>query len=401
MSGRSEHDATLTGLALRAMHVALLFFVVAGLMRWANPAHAQAPGAAAGSPSVPPAARTSTPPEPAAEARPADKEGPPGPQPHVALLLPLESTSLGSVAAVFRDGWQTAMDADGKRAPPLRVYATQDDQGALLMKAREAIAQGASLVVGGLTRDGARLLGEQGRWDIAILALNHPNEEAPLPDRFHFITLSIDNEARVAALAAFEDGWRSALIAGTATPLSRRVADAFEREWLRVGGTVVRRAVFNGSAQDAASLRPKTADVDADVVFYALDASEARTARPYLPMVRAAYGTSLLTDLRSDPVSNVDLAGTRFVEMPWFVQPDHPAVAIYARPNRPIGYEMEKLYALGIDAYRVATNLLKPVARRDPVIDGVTGRLEIPQKSVAIVRQPLNVEYADGRLVVR
>lgn len=322
-----------------------------------------------------------------------------GPEPHIALLLPLDSAGLASVASHLRDGWKVAADYEGKLAAPYQVYPLKDDDASLAPAAKAAIKAGAVIVVAGLTRDGARRLAHEGNWGVPILALNLPQDVTALPESFLYLSLAVDLEARDAAFAAFNDGLRSALVVTTQTPLSLRVADAFEREWSRVGGALTKRVSFNGSAASAAGLKAKTADLTPDLLFYALDAGEARVARPYLPNVRLAYGTSLMSDLRSDVVSNLDVAGTRFVEMPWFVQPDHPAVAVYARPKRGVGYEHEKLYALGIDAYRVAVNLLKPRAKREAVIDGVTGKLEVLGN--AVQRQPLWVEYVDGKLSLR
>jgi uncharacterized protein len=358
-------------------------------------------------PSAPPVVPPPT--APTATSDPVDRPAPPATppttpsvepkSPHVALVLPLETTALASVAAAIRDGWMVAADVDGRRAAPFKLYAVADEQAALVEGAKKAIAAGAVLVVGGITRDGTRTLAQHGRWGVTLLALNHPPENERWAEGLHYITLAIDLEGRQAASQAFLEGLRSVVIVATPTPLSRRIAEAFEREWVRVGGSIAKSTVFNGSPQGAATLKTQTLETTPDFIFYAVDAREARAARPYLPSVRMAFGTSLLSDFRADPLTNLDLAGTRFVEMPWFVQPDHPAVATYARPARPIGYELEKLFALGIDAYRATVNLLKPIARREATLDGVTGRLDFT--GAAITRTPLTVEYVDGRMALR
>ncbi|MFO1204508.1 MAG: hypothetical protein U1E63_01990 [Burkholderiales bacterium] len=45
------------------------------------------------------------------------------------------------------------------------------------------------------------------------------------------------------------------------------------------------------------------------------------------------YGTSQLYATRGDSMANADLEGARFLDMPWMVQPDPPAVMIYPRPS--------------------------------------------------------------------
>jgi len=58
------------------------------------------------------------------------------------------------------------------------------------------------------------------------------------------------------------------------------------------------------------------------------------------------------------------------------VQPDHPAVMIYPVPNSPMGVEQERLYALGIDAYRLSGMLLQ-ADLKSLTLDGVTGRIAL------------------------
>jgi len=70
----------------------------------------------------------------------------------------------------------------------------------------------------------------------------------------------------------------------------------------------------------------------------------------------------------------VDLQGLRYVEMPWFVQPDHPAVMVYPQP-RTMSVEEERLYAFGIDAFRIAGELTR--SERHFPIDGVTGKITL------------------------
>jgi hypothetical protein len=64
--------------------------------------------------------------------------------------------------------------------------------------------------------------------------------------------------------------------------------------------------------------------------------------------------------------------------LPWQVQRDHPAVMVYPRPLQTgVGSaDMARLYALGIDAFRVAREIGRhPVGRFH--LDGVTGKLTI------------------------
>jgi uncharacterized protein len=118
--------------------------------------------------------------------------------------------------------------------------------------------------------------------------------------------------------------------------------------------------------------------------------------RPFVPGGLATYATSLSVNPRADPVVNLDLQGLRYVDMPWFVQPDHPAVMAYPQPKSPLSVDQERLYAFGIDAYRLVVLLLRGEARRGP-LDGVTGRITLEGNT--FVRTLVPVEIDSGRVV--
>jgi outer membrane PBP1 activator LpoA protein len=87
----------------------------------------------------------------------------------------------------------------------------------------------------------------------------------------------------------------------------------------------------------------------------------------------------------------------RFFDMPWLLQPDHPAVMIYPRPASPLAPELERLYALGIDAYRLLDVLLDGSVAKALPLDGVTGKLTLEghqfqrEATPAVMRQGLGV----------
>jgi outer membrane PBP1 activator LpoA protein len=84
--------------------------------------------------------------------------------------------------------------------------------------------------------------------------------------------------------------------------------------------------------------------------------------------------------------------------MPWQVQPDHPAVMVYPRQAE-LNVELQKLYALGIDALRLGLVLLAGETRVD--LDGVTGLLRLDlTRDARVDRLPLLAEYRDGVLGV-
>jgi outer membrane PBP1 activator LpoA protein len=95
-----------------------------------------------------------------------------------------------------------------------------------------------------------------------------------------------------------------------------------------------------------------------------------------------------------------ELNGIRLLDIPWQLQSDHPAVMVYPRPvalsDQRRSADIERLYALGIDAYRVAREIA--LKRTSFELDGVTGklrvRLDMPAPSFERTEQ--QAIYRDG-----
>ena len=315
---------------------------------------------------------------------------------HIALILPMASPALGQLADAVRQGFMAGAQAGGKDATPVNVTSIENEGPALLDACRNSQAAGAVLVVAALTRDAATALAKSDCPRQPVLALNDPQAEAPeIPGNFYTVSLSLEAEARQVALLAVADGGHSAAVITSGSPLAKRVQEAFEREWTRDAGQIAGRLTFTGTADDAPLVRDRMASVRADVVFMALDPPEARMVRPYISGMLPLYGTSMSVNPRAEAIVNLDLQGMRYVEMPWFVQPDHPAVMVYPVPHG-MSVEQERLYAFGIDAYRISQQLLR--GDKGAPLDGVTGKITLePPTHFARALTPAEVD--GGRVI--
>lgn len=315
---------------------------------------------------------------------------------HIALILPASSPALGRLAEAVRLGFAAAAEAAGKEGLPVVMTAIDSETTALPGACAAAQAAGAAIVVAGITRDGASALAKSDCARRPVLALNEP-QAAPseLPPNLYTVSLSLENEARQAALLATDsNSGNSAVVIAGASPLARRVQEAFEREWTHDAGQIAARIVFTGGPDDAPLVRERLAGVRADLVFMALDQPEARMVRPYISGMLPLYATSMSVNPRAEAVVNVDLQGLRYVEMPWFVLPDHPAVMVYPQP-RNMSVEEERLYAFGIDAFRIAAELIRP--ERHFPIDGVTGKITLEGSQFS---RALTASEVDGGRVI-
>ena len=342
----------------------------------------------------------------------ADKEAPCTPNPpivaHIALFLPLSNKTFATVAEAVKVGFTTAATTDGAAAPAYRVYAVENEGDSLAAAYHKAAAEGAVVAVAALTRDGATRIAKEGG-SLPTLALNAPAADVGTPKLFYYLSLSVDAEARQAAQLAVTDGFTSAIVVASNAALAKRVRESFEREFLKLGRDIKATVTLSGDAQDSTRVRQGTErirlDPATDMIFLALDVKSARSLRPYLPSGIPVYATSMAFDSRAGHVANLDMESVRLLEMPWSVQPDHPAVMIYAKPDQNFSAEQERLYALGVDAWRVASMLATippPTAqnrleRQLAPIDGVTGKLSFDMTTRQFTRTLTAIELRNGK----
>ncbi len=296
--------------------------------------------------------------------------------PHIALLLPLHSAPFASVASAVRQGFLAAADLDRSSNPeslPVRVYACADESKDIVALYQQALGRGARAVVGPLTRNGTSTLAAIPDIPVPTLALNNIEK---LPSRqLYFFGMEAEAEARSVAQLARRQGLHQAIVITANAQLAQRLQFAFEEEWHSSGGVILREIPFSPNPADFADL----AATPGTMLVLAADAEQARVIRPFLPNSMPIYSTSQIFTSNSDTLTNYDLDGIRFVDMPWLLQPDHPAVMIYPRANSPLPAELERFYALGIDAFRLIQLLLAGnvnVAAALP-FDGMSGRIQL------------------------
>jgi outer membrane PBP1 activator LpoA protein len=327
--------------------------------------------------------------------------------PAIALVLPNQQGIFAASAEAVRQGFFAAHKVSGSSATiqVIEVGDNVEQVGSALAAARD---RGVRVAVGPLRRDEVNAIVEGGRAVLPLVTLNFPDRDAGAPSTMIAFSLSAEAEAdRVVqiALASFinlrpgvSTGARVMVLAG-AGALERRVAQAYINA-LRAAGEVSATVEATPAALSQLGRQFETGNYDA--VFLALGAREASLVRPRIPRGISVFGTSLLNvgDPAGSPVASAlafDLEGVRFVDMPWLLQPDHPAVMVYPPPGRAMTLETARLYALGIDAFRIAQVWMKGELRFE--VDGVTGRLRVDRaQSVRVERIPTAAIYRNGTI---
>lgn len=323
----------------------------------------------------------------------------------IALLLPTRSENLATAAQALRAGVMAGHEREGDNVT-IDLIET-DDVVPDILSAYHAATNEYDLIIGPMARSAVTALAQNKEASKPTLLLGQP-ESTSLPANLLAIGLSMEDEARQLALLA--TGSKSAgkcLILSTNATWQRRAARAFANQ-MSAQDTTVLELVSSGGYLSASSVKQLKSRLQTDkpnVIFIALDADQTRQIRPLLPADIRLYGSSQLnigkTNLQETEIAEVNALpeGMHILDLPWQLQPDHSAVMIYPRLVPEHSADLERLYALGIDAYRIAREIgLNRQSRFK--LDGVTGRLSIQfgQGVSRFERQETAAVYRGGNL---
>ena len=315
--------------------------------------------------------------------------------PHIALLLPLDAPPFVKHAEAVRNGFLAAAKVQGRGALPLRIYPVSDDERVIVENYRRALENGARLIVGPLTRSGVSAVVESALVMVPTIALNVPDRRTAPQRDLYVLSLHAEAEARQVAQLAYQEGHQNAITLYADTPLFKRIHQAFVLEFTRLGGKHVAEIPFSADQSELARIRQAVGLGVADMAFLALDFQRARQARPYLRTL-PPYATSHVYPGNTSPLAGFDLANVRFLDMPWLLQPEHPAVMIYPRlDHRDV--DLDRFYALGIDAFRVSQEILS--GKTNVALDGVIGRLTLGADRY-FERGLTAAQFSDGKLKI-
>jgi hypothetical protein len=321
----------------------------------------------------------------------------------VALVLPSQTTPFARAAETVRQGFFAA-HAVSAQDVSIQVIEIDDRPEQVLRAMSAARERGARVMVGPLTRTqvNAALSTDAG---LPVITLAQPDSDVLAAPTLLAFGLSVEQEARAVVRAALDAHApppgaptrltpRFVLLAGDG-PLARRASVAFQAALREAGERVVVLPVAQ-RYDTLQALGDKVFRAEPEAVFLALDARQAAMVRPRLSHALPLYATSLVNLGGAEgALLAPELEGVRFVDAPWLLEPDHPAVMVFARPAAPLSAELNRLYALGIDAYRLAIEWVS--GRQAFTLDGVTGALRVDRAAGARVeRTPSFAVFRQG-----
>ena len=327
----------------------------------------------------------------------------------IAVLLPPPNGEYRRATAAILAGLKAAQNRDGSGLS-LDLFPVDERFDSLANAYQDITSRGYAFAIGPLVKSSVSQLTELPNLAVPTLALNWPESDRPAPGNTVFFGLPIESDAVFVARSAFADVSAlstrrplKACIVTNTSPLARRAASAFAESWKEQGAQVVDQ--IETDSKLSGEMRSLVGSVDADVYFVASTIETARAVKTSLPKDAQLYGPSILStgitasNLNQSAQNRTpELDGYKVTDLPWLIQTDHPAVMAYPRQSTLSHQELQRLYALGIDAFRCAKELISGNNSFD--LDGVTGRLKFDRSVDArIQRSPVLAEYRSGLLV--
>ena len=340
----------------------------------------------------------------------------------IAVLLPTTGKLSSAVSAIL-DGFMAAhyeLKNKGEQVPTLRFYDTNSADVQLLYE--QAQFDGAELVIGPLEKENIVKLMELGHLPIPVLALNTIDSNVYPPANLYQFGLGVEDEAEQAAVKAWRDGHRRALIITPNTFWGDRATDAFKFTWIGLGGELTydyrfednndySKVISKALQLDESHVRSREMysivghiefeprrRQDIDMIFLAAQAKQARQVKPTLAFHYAGdipvYGTSHIYSGKPNTKLDQDMDGTRFSTLPWFFdQQSNEKKAIKRFANN--SANLQPLYALGVDSFHLYPRLKQLETIKQAHFYGKTGQLRLDEQRV-IRRKQVWARFSRG-----
>ena len=349
----------------------------------------------------------------------------------IGLLLPLTG-QYKKYAIAVRDGFLAAWYLDRQEKADIEIYNANSSN--IIEIYQKALNDGVDYIVGPLEKEATNQLYGNTNASIKILALNRQdlkNDQIGNKNLFQF-GLSPEDEAGQVAEIAISDGHKRALVLTPDTLLGNRLADAFVKHLLELGGEVSRHTRFINNTTDFSSpvkellnidkseqraqdlrnkLKIKIHNIerrrqDADFIFIAAIPEDARQLIPQLRFHYAdnlpVYSTSHIFTGIIDSAKDIDLNDVIFIDMPWILDTKRQLSIIQDALNRKWSQEKSgyrRQYALGIDAYNLIPNINRLNHEEDSFMIGETGDLTIVRDNI-IKRNLRKAKFIEGKPVL-
>ncbi len=333
----------------------------------------------------------------------------------VAVLLP-STGPFAEPAIAVRDGLLTAFYSDTyPERPILRFYDVAADGSNAVVTLQQAVAEGAQLIVGPLSKNAVTAVARSDALPVPVLALNQAElaDTVPLPTNLYQFGLPPEAEARQAAERAWIEGHTRALILVPDGLWGSRIATSFRERWEALGGIVLEQQSYDSTKNDYSNPIKALFDLnesetrrtnlrrtlgteikfeprrrqDVDVLFLGAFPRQARQIRPQLKFHHArdvpVIATSHIFTGKVDRAADRDMDDLLFGDTPWTLGVERATVIQRTQIAKawPEAQErFSRLYAMGFDAYRLIPYLEWLQTYPEERYEGETGQISIDER---------------------
>ncbi len=315
----------------------------------------------------------------------------------LAILLP-SGGRFGTAATAVQDGIQAArrLDTSGQQ-PAIQLLDSGNPERARDIHAR-AIKEGATHVIGPLQKEAVDRLASGPALAVPTLALNQTTQETRGAANLFQFSLSPENEAAEAASKAAAMGRKRALILYPSGAWGERLASAFRDQWQRLGGQIAGQSVYDPAARRHDKTLSKLVEgANADVLFLVATQEMAYQVYPQISLVDSSLTVIATSHVYSGAFQGAQdkvLAGLYFVDIPWMLDTEGEGPLSRRRlsgSSFAVANPLARLYAMGIDAYRIAPRLTDLARSPGAYYPGQTGGLSVDplgriQRQLALAR---------------
>lgn len=270
--------------------------------------------------------------------------------PAIVLIVPQKSEAYRSAAQALRTGFLAAAKAAQAEE---RCLVIEHEVGQVLYAFQEAQRLGAQVIVGPLVREDLRTLlyVPPEVWTIALTQLE--DADTSMPNKILPLTLTIESDARLLARELLISGkTNNVALLSSETAMMKRFADAFIDEWLKMGEMPPQRIQYRAEA--VAELRTQLGELAPSAVVLAVEGNDAALAYAQTkawPTYASGHVYQRATQFEGFAFDRLHV-----VEIPWLI--DNRAERFRALGAVPESPATARLYALGFDAFQVATSFL-------------------------------------------
>ncbi len=344
----------------------------------------------------------------------------------IALMLPF-SGRLEKVSEAIQNGFLYAYYQDPDQVADLEIINASTDPAVFNLQYEQAIQNGADFVVGPISKDLIDLLQQREELEVPTLTLNYGNDDTEAGLNLYQFGLRPEDEAEQIADYALAQDRHHAIVLVPDTEWGYRLQRAFTQRFEALGGHVVGTTTYPAKKNDYSAAIKNLLNLttsehrksilqqvikeqvrfdarrrqDVDMIFIAANSRQARLIKPQLKFHHAqdlpVYATSHISSSQSNPDDDRDLNEILFVDIPWML--DNRNNADYRQVNQLWPDEsrrFSRLFALGIDAYRMIPSLRRLMINPAESQLHNTGLLSV-DKNGRVKRSLLMATYEKGR----